>query len=82
MLLQSQSGEIRLLPALPKEWKNGEVKGLCARGGFVMDITWKEGILKFVKVYSTKGGTCNLNYKGKKIAFETEPNTNYSPELK
>lgn len=81
MLLQSQSGEIRLLPALPKEWNTGEVRGLCARGGFVVDIKWKEGILNLVKVYSTKGGTCNLNYKGKKITFETVANSNYSPEI-
>lgn len=81
MLLQSQSGEIRLLPALPKEWKTGEVKGLCARGGFVVDMKWEEGTLNSVKVHSTKGGTCTLNYKGKMIVLETEPNLNYTPEV-
>ncbi len=81
MLLQSQSGKIRLLPALPSAWNTGEVKGLCARGGFIVDLKWSEGILNDVVVYSTKGGTCNLNYKGKEMVFETEPNSNYFPEL-
>jgi hypothetical protein len=80
MLIQSQSGEIRLLPALPEEWKTGEVRGLCARGGFVVDMKWDLGVLYYVNVYSSKGGICKLNYKGKKIVFETQPEMNYSPD--
>lgn len=79
ILLQSQSGELRLLPALPKDWESGEVKGLCGRGGFVIDIKWKSGELVNVRVYSKKGGLCTLVYKGKEINFETEKDMEYFP---
>ncbi|MFV0378092.1 MAG: glycosyl hydrolase family 95 catalytic domain-containing protein [Mangrovibacterium sp.] len=58
MLLQSQSGYIDLLPALPKEWAKGEVKGVKARGGFVVGIDWKESKPKQVVVKSVVGGKC------------------------
>ena len=82
MLLQSQSGEILLLPALPKDWKNGEVKGLCARGGFVVDIKWESGELVNIRVFSKKGGNCKLVYKGKEITFQTETEMEYFPIMK
>jgi len=62
MLLQSCAGEIELLPALPKAWPNGLVKGLRARGGFELDILWKEGKLVDVAVRSVVGGPCRLRY--------------------
>ena len=65
MLLQSHAGSIELLPALPSEWKNGIVKGICARGGFVVDIEWKEGKLVNGQLFSSEGGKCTLKYGNK-----------------
>ncbi len=62
MLLQSCAGEIELLPALPKAWPNGSVKGLRARGGFELDVQWKDSKLINVTVRSLTGGSCRLRY--------------------
>jgi len=65
MLVQSHDGEILLLPALPEQWKSGSIKGVKARGGFTLDIEWKEGKLSLVKVTPLKGQKTKLVYKEK-----------------
>jgi alpha-L-fucosidase 2 len=60
MLLQSHDGAVHLLPALPDTWQSGEVKGLCARGGFIVDMKWDGGQLRQVSVTSQLGGTLRL----------------------
>ena len=62
MLLQSHNNIIRLLPALPAAWKDGEVKGLCARGGFEISMQWKNHQLIKATVYSKQGGKSKLIY--------------------
>jgi alpha-L-fucosidase 2 len=65
MLLQShEANTIRLLPALPPLWKNGSIKGLKARGGFIVDMEWAEGKLTNTSIFSPLGGKCKINYKG------------------
>ncbi|HWK99807.1 MAG TPA: hypothetical protein VNQ55_07665, partial [Parapedobacter sp.] len=63
MLLQSHSGEIYLLPALPSAWKNGTVEGLRARGGFEVDLRWEEGSLSEAVINATQNGVCKLRAK-------------------
>ncbi|TWU45437.1 hypothetical protein Q31b_06090 [Novipirellula aureliae] len=78
MLVQSHAGQIQLLPALPSAWATGSVNGLCARGGFEVDMTWKDGQLTTVMIHSKSGQPCRVTYgdktwESKTIAGESYP---------
>lgn len=77
MLLQSHTKYIDILPALPVALANGEVKGICARGGFVLDIKWKDGKLQQLTVLSKTGNDLQLRYNGKIIKLKTARNGIY-----
>lgn len=80
MLLQSHDGAVHLLPALPDKWAEGKVKGLVARGGFVVDMDWNGVQLNTAKIHSRIGGNLRLRSyvplkgEGLKSASGTNPN--------
>jgi alpha-L-fucosidase 2 len=67
LLLQSHGGEVHLLPALPRAWSTGSVTGLRARGGFEVDITWRDGVLTQAKLRSARGGSCVVRVGDKTV---------------
>lgn len=88
MLMQSHDGFIYLLPALPSLWQEGSVNGIIARGGFELDLSWKNGKVSRLVVKSRKGGNCRLRSltplagKGLKKAKGENPNALYAvPEI-
>jgi len=81
MLIQSHEGTIELLPALPDEWPDGSLNGVCARGAFELKFNWKNKILTEVEVLSKAGQFCriqagtlnNVTNKGRKVKITKYP---------
>jgi alpha-L-fucosidase 2 len=71
MLLQSHTGEIELLPALPRAWPSGSVTGLKARGGYTVSFDWKDGKLARANFLSGLGGLCRVRLGDRTAHFET-----------
>ncbi|MBK7561265.1 MAG: glycoside hydrolase family 95 protein [Chitinophagaceae bacterium] len=82
MLMQSHDGFIKLLPALPDEWSDGEIKGVCARGAFELDFAWKNKTVTRLTILSKEGSLCRIEYKTglkimrdeKKVSYKKLPN--------
>ncbi|MBQ2122524.1 MAG: glycoside hydrolase N-terminal domain-containing protein [Bacteroidaceae bacterium] len=77
MLLQSHAGCIHLLPSLPDAWSSGSVKGLRARGGFTVDITWKNGKLKEADITADNKSACTVRYGDETIKLNLKKGETY-----
>lgn len=78
MLLQSHEDELHLLPALPSAWPNGEVKGLRARGGFIIDLIWHDGAVKTLRLHSLLGHSCRIRIGNEVETFKTNKGESYT----
>ncbi|GAA0263944.1 glycoside hydrolase family 95 protein [Rhodanobacter caeni] len=77
MLMQSEVGQIHLLPALPDAWPQGDVRGLHARGGFVVDMRWAKGKLVEASLRSLRGGDCVVRYGERQVSLSTKAGRTY-----
>lgn len=77
MLVQSDEDRVLLLPALPKQWESGRLKGVTLAGGARMDLEWKDGKLTYCKVYSDKSVEVTLVYDNKKYVVALEAGKPY-----
>jgi len=78
MLLQSQDDELTLLPALPKAWSTGYFKGLRGRGGFEVDVHWKDGKVESASIKSLLGKPCKVRFGDTVKTFDTKVGQTYT----
>ena len=71
MLVQSNAEYIELLPAIPKAWQSGTVKGLKARGNYEIDMTWRKGQVTNLKIKSSTNATATVLMNGKMETVKT-----------
>lgn len=74
MLIQSQDDKIELLPALPTEWSEGEVKGMCTRGAFTINMKWMQHKVTNLEILSKQGGRCRLQMNSKMKVYNNGKN--------
>lgn len=72
MLLQSENDNLYLLPALPTEWPEGEIAGLCAKGGYIVNMSWEYGQLKKAEIFLPKGATLPVIFAKGKLLQQTD----------
>ena len=72
MLIQSHTGQIELLPALPMAWASGKVTGLCARGGFTVDLEWKDGKVVAYRITSKEPRSVKVRVNGEEKTVKAE----------
>ena len=77
MLIQSNDDVVQLLPALPEAWSEGQVTGLRARGGFELDLKWRNGKLSGATLRSKLGGVCRIKYGEKILSLMTRAGGSY-----
>jgi alpha-L-fucosidase 2 len=77
MLMQSHTGEVVLLPALPARWDRGHVRGLCARGGSTLELQWTRNSLDRVAITARGSGKIKLRYKSHKAEIDGKPDVRY-----
>jgi alpha-L-fucosidase 2 len=77
MLMQSYDGRIHLLPALPKAWPQGRIRGLRARGALEIDLAWKDGKLTHAKIKAGMAGTFPVKYGEHSLELRTQPGVRY-----
>jgi alpha-L-fucosidase 2 len=83
MLLQSHAGTLDLLPALPAAWPTGTATGLRARGGFTVDLAWRDGRLASAVVRPSRSGPCTLRADGRTLTWDAAAGGSYQigPDL-